>query len=107
EELLKKLRRRGIGDERVLRAIGAVPRERFVSAELSRQAYDDTALPHAAGQTISQPFVVALMTQLLRLSGNETVLEIGTGSGYQTAVLSLLAARVVTIERLCELAAPA
>jgi protein-L-isoaspartate(D-aspartate) O-methyltransferase len=107
EELRKTLRRRGIGDERVLRAIGAVPRERFVAPELIGQAYDDTALPHAAGQTISQPFVVALMTQLLRLSGDESVLEIGTGSGYQTAVLSLLARRVVTVERLPELAAPA
>lgn len=105
--LQKQLRRRGISDPRVLRAIGTVPRERFVADELADEAYDDTALPHAAGQTISQPYVVALMTQMLRLQGEETVLEIGTGTGYQTAVLALLCRRVVTIERLTELAGPA
>ncbi len=76
-----------------------VPREQFVLPEYRHQAYSDQALPIACGQTISQPYIVALMTQALQLSGRETVLEIGTGSGYQTAVLALLAEKVVSIER--------
>lgn len=106
-KLLQHLKRRGISDPRVLQAIGEVPRERFISESHAHDAYADTALPHAAGQTISQPFVVALMTQMLHLQGDETVLEVGTGTGYQTAILARLAARVETIERLTELAEPA
>jgi protein-L-isoaspartate(D-aspartate) O-methyltransferase len=105
--LCRKLRERGITDERVLSAIAQVPRERFVPEELEEDAYADIALPIGEGQTISQPFVVALMTQSLKLKGEETVLEIGTGSGYQAAVLSQLCRHVVTVERLAELAEPA
>jgi len=105
--LVRKLQRRGIRDERVLAASGETPRERFVASQWEHEAYADTALPYAAGQTISQPFIVALMTQLLRLQGDEKVLEIGTGTGYQTALLSRLARRVVTIERLPVLMQPA
>ena len=83
--------------------MGRVPRERFVSPEYRSRAYDDSALPIEGGQTISQPFIVALMTQALALQGGEKVLEIGTGSGYQTAILSYLAAKVVSIERVPEL----
>src|SRR6185312_8028099 len=97
------LKRRGIRDRRVLAAIERVPRERFVPAELEDEAYADRALAIDCGQTISQPYIVALMTDALALSGNEKVLEIGTGSGYQTAVLAELAARVVSIERHAEL----
>ena len=104
QRLRRRLQQRGITDQRVLNAIGNVPREQFVAEELAAQAYADSALPAAAEQTISQPFVVALMTQLLRLEGHETVLEIGTGTGYQTAILAQLAERVVTIERIPELA---
>jgi protein-L-isoaspartate(D-aspartate) O-methyltransferase len=94
------LRERGIRDERVLAAMEAIPRERFVSAEHRAAAFDDHALPIAAGQTISQPYMVALMTELLGLSGDESVLEIGTGSGYQAAILSRLCRRLVSVERI-------
>jgi protein-L-isoaspartate(D-aspartate) O-methyltransferase len=100
----RQLRRRGIGDERVLAAMARVPRERFVPEDVRRYAYDDGALPIGHGQTISQPFIVATICSLLRLGGTERVLDVGTGSGYQAAVLAELAAEVVTIERLPELA---
>lgn len=103
-ELVAHLRRQGIGDERVLEAIGRVPRERFVPREYVDEAYEDRALPIASGQTISQPFVVARMTELLRAEPTHRVLEIGTGSGYQTAVLAQLVREVVSIERYPELA---
>jgi protein-L-isoaspartate(D-aspartate) O-methyltransferase len=95
----RQLRRRGIHDERVLAAMAAVPRERFVPGHLRRRAYRDGALRIAEGQTISQPWIVACMAQLLELEGGETVLEVGTGSGYSAAVLSLLCAHVVSVER--------
>jgi protein-L-isoaspartate(D-aspartate) O-methyltransferase len=94
---------RGIRDARVLQAFLTVPRERFVPPELAARAYDDTALPIAAGQTISQPYMVATMTETLALHGDERVLEVGTGSGYQAAILSRLAACVYTVERHREL----
>jgi protein-L-isoaspartate(D-aspartate) O-methyltransferase len=94
----------GIADPRVLDAMRRVPRELFVPDEERESAYYDGALPIAEGQTISQPYVVAHMTEVLRLKGQEKVLEIGTGSGYQTAVLSLLAAEVYTVERITRLA---
>lgn len=103
-ELVLKLRRRGIADERVLAAIGAIAREQFVPDERRDDAYKDAALPVAQGQSISQPFMVALMTQLLELHGDERVLEIGTGTGYQTAVLARLCRFVVSVERLPALA---
>jgi len=90
---------RGIRDARLLEAMSTVPREWFVPADRRHEAYGDYPVPIACGQTISQPFIVAEMTQLLRLSGDEKVLEIGTGSGYQTALLAKLARRVVSIER--------
>ena len=95
--------RRHVRDERVLSAFAQVPRERFVPAELQRQAYEDQALPIGEGQTISQPMMVALMLEALSLKGDEKVLEVGTGSGYQAALLSLLAREVVTVERVPEL----
>lgn len=91
---------RGIRDEKVLDAMGKVERHLFVDEEIRNSAYDDCALPIGEGQTISQPYMVALMTELLELKGAEKVLEIGTGSGYQTAVLSLLAAEVYSVERI-------
>ncbi|HEX4746093.1 MAG TPA: protein-L-isoaspartate(D-aspartate) O-methyltransferase [Gaiellaceae bacterium] len=100
----RQLRRRGIRDERVLDAMGRVPREMFVPERLRAFAYDDGALPIGYDQTISQPFVVATICSLLSLEGDERVLDIGTGSGYQAAVLAELAAEVVTIERIPELA---
>ena len=100
----RQLRRRGIQDERVLAALEQVPRELFVPEELRGLAYDDAALPIGSGQTISQPYMVALICELLELTGTERVLDVGTGSGYQAAVLAELAADVVTIERLPELA---
>jgi protein-L-isoaspartate(D-aspartate) O-methyltransferase len=100
----RQLRRRGIADERVLSAMGEVPRELFVEERLRRRAYADGALPTTSGQTISQPWIVAAITEALELSGVERVLEIGTGSGYSTAVLARLAAEVVSIERYAELA---
>src|SRR5580698_10489687 len=93
------LRRHGISDQAVLRAMDEVPREYFVAAEFADSAYSDRALPIAGGQTISQPYVVAYMTEQLGASAQHRVLEIGTGSGYQAAVLSRIAAEVVTIER--------
>jgi protein-L-isoaspartate(D-aspartate) O-methyltransferase len=96
----RQLRRRDIHDERVLEAMGAVPRERFVPEELRDRAYDDGALPIGHRQTISQPWVVAATCQALDLTGDERVLEIGTGSGYSTAVLARLAREIHSIERI-------
>jgi protein-L-isoaspartate(D-aspartate) O-methyltransferase len=98
-EFLLTLRRRGITDGAVLRAMDEVPREMFVGDEMKPQAYQDSALPIACGQTISQPYVVAYMTELLELQSHHRVLEIGTGSGYQAAVISRIVAHVVSIER--------
>ena len=100
----EQLARRGIGDERVLAALRRVPRHRFVEEALRERAYGDHPLPIGDEQTISQPYIVALMTALLELDGREKVLEIGTGSGYQTAVLAELARRVCSMERLPRLA---
>jgi protein-L-isoaspartate(D-aspartate) O-methyltransferase len=103
----RQLHGRDIGDPAVLRAMAKVPRHRFVGPGLASQAYNDRALPIEEGQTISQPYVVALMTQLLELTGSEKVLEVGTGSGYQAAVLAEIVQRVYTIEILPGLAARA
>src|SRR5919201_5978041 len=100
----RQLKRRGIEDERVLTAMGEVPRELFVPEELRRDAYRDGALRIGEGQTISQPWIVACMAALLELEGDERVLEVGTGSGYAAAVLSRLCREVVTIERFDSLA---
>ena len=100
----RQLRRRGIPDERVLAAMSRVPREQFVPDSVRAYAYADDALPIGQGQTISQPFVVATICSLLALDGFERVLDVGTGSGYQAAVLAELVAQVVTIERIQELA---
>jgi protein-L-isoaspartate(D-aspartate) O-methyltransferase len=99
-----QLRRRRIDDERVLAAMAKVPRELFVPPEVRDAAYDDAALPIGAGQTISQPYMVALICEQLALRGAERVLDVGTGSGYQAAVLAELAGEVHTIERIPELA---
>lgn len=99
-----QLRARGIGDERVLAAMGSVPRERFLPKRQADQAYRDGALPIGHGQTLSQPWIVAAICQGLELRGNETVLEVGTGSGYSAAVLARLARRVVSVELIGELA---
>lgn len=104
EALAASLRRAGIADERVLAAIAAVPRALFVPARLRGEAERDRPLPIGFGQTISQPYVVAYMTERLGLAGDERVLEIGTGSGYQTAILARLAREVLSIEILPELA---
>jgi protein-L-isoaspartate(D-aspartate) O-methyltransferase len=104
EMVERQLRRRGISDERVLAAMGRVPRELFVPENMRRYAYDDSALPIGHRQTISQPFVVATICSLLALEGDERVLDVGAGSGYQAAVLAELAAEVVTIERIPALA---
>jgi protein-L-isoaspartate(D-aspartate) O-methyltransferase len=104
ERLVRRLRRGGIADERVLAAIGTVPRELFVPAELRSRAYKDGALPIGHGATISQPTMVARMCEELRLTGDERVLDVGTGSGYQAAVLAELSVEVVGIERIAELA---
>src|ERR1700742_3959816 len=98
-EFMLTLRRRGISDQAVLRAMDEVPREHFVEARSTEHAYADNALPIACGQTISQPYVVAYMTEQLGVKANHRVLEVGTGSGYQAAVLSRLARDVVSIER--------
>jgi protein-L-isoaspartate(D-aspartate) O-methyltransferase len=95
----RQLRRRGIGDERVLAAMEAVPRELFLPAHLRGRAYEDSALPIGEGQTISQPWIVAAICQALELAGGETVLEVGTGTGYSACVLAHLAASVVSVER--------
>ena len=99
EMVERQLRRRGIRDERVLSAMLSVPRHEFVAPEFAGEAYSDRPLPIGQSQTISQPFMVAAMTEALSLSGAERVLEIGAGSGYQAAVLSRVAQEVVTIER--------
>ena len=103
-EFMLTLRRRGITDPAVLRAMEEVRREMFVLDDLKAQAYEDHALPIDCGQTISQPYVVAYMTQLLELQTRHRVLEIGTGSGYQAAVISRIVAMVVSIERYRRLA---
>ncbi len=99
-----QLRGRGVRDERVLRAMGEIPRERFVEVGDPRRAYADEALPIELGQTISQPFMVGRMTELLALRPGDRVLEIGTGSGYQAAILAALGCLVTTIERHADLA---
>jgi protein-L-isoaspartate(D-aspartate) O-methyltransferase len=101
----RQLRRRGIADERVLAAMGSVPRERFVPESERRRAYNDGALPIGHGQTISQPWIVAAIAQALALGGGERVLDVGSGSGYSVAVLAELAAEVIGIERVEALAA--
>ncbi|MDO8878092.1 MAG: protein-L-isoaspartate(D-aspartate) O-methyltransferase [Pseudolabrys sp.] len=106
-EFLLTLRRRGIGDQAVLRAMDEVPRGRFVDEGFAATAYADQALPISCGQTISQPYVVAYMTEQLGVRPHHRVLEIGTGSGYQAAVLSRLAREVVSIERYRTLAGQA
>lgn len=103
----EQLRRRGIRDERVLAAMNRVPRHEFVSSDLRHLAYHDGPLPIGENQTISQPFIVAYMSQLLRLKGHERVLEVGTGCGYQAAVLCELAKYVYSLERFPRLAARA
>jgi protein-L-isoaspartate(D-aspartate) O-methyltransferase len=106
-EFQLSLRRRQIADQAVLRAMDEVPRDEFVEPEFAADAYADTALPIACGQTISQPYVVAYMTEQLGVEHEHRVLEIGTGSGYQAAVLAHLAHEVVTLERFPKLAARA
>ena len=102
-----QLRARGVTDERVLAAMGAVPREAFVPESLRREAYADEALPIEAGQTISQPFMVAKMTEHLGVRPGDRILEIGAGSGYQAAILAWLGADVTSLERQAALIAPA
>jgi len=104
ERLIKILRSKGITDERILDAFRRVPRHLFVDGAMYAQAYDDNALPIGNGQTISQPYIVALMTQLLELKKDEKILEIGTGSGFQTAILAQFSRRVYTVESQRELA---
>jgi protein-L-isoaspartate(D-aspartate) O-methyltransferase len=103
QRLIKILREQGIADERVLDAFSKVPRHLFVDGAMYAQAYDDNALPIGYGQTISQPYIVALMTEHLRLEKDEKILEIGTGSGFQTAILAQFSRRIYTIERHREL----
>ena len=98
-QFLFSLRKAGVVDKKVLDAMERVDRKNFVTSVFSEKAYDDTPLPIACGQTISQPTVVGLMTQALQVSSRDKVLEVGTGSGYQAAILSLLARRVYTVER--------
>ena len=100
----RQLRRRGIFDERVLEAMAGIPRELFIAGEMRICAYDDGPVSIGHGQTISQPYMTALMAQSLELRGSETVLEVGAGSGYHAAVLAALAARVIAIELIPELA---
>jgi protein-L-isoaspartate(D-aspartate) O-methyltransferase len=107
EMVAGQLRRRGIADERVLAAMMTVPREAFIEPDLRWAAYRDEALPIASGQSISQPYMVARMTELLRVRPGDRVLEVGTGSGYQAAVLAVLGASVLSIERHDDLAAEA
>jgi protein-L-isoaspartate(D-aspartate) O-methyltransferase len=107
DRMVEEVAGRGVTDARVLAAMRKVPRHRFVEEALRDRAYGDYPLPIGEGQTISQPYIVARMTELLRLSGLEKVLEVGTGSGYQAAVLGQCAARVCTVERLPRLAARA
>ena len=103
-EFMLTLRQRGISDKAVLRAMDQVPREHFVEARFADSAYADQAMPIACGQTISQPYVVAYMTEQLAVRGNHRVLEVGTGSGYQAAVLARLAGEVYSVEIVEELA---
>ena len=103
----EQLAARGISDQRLLAVMAEVPRHLFVDDAMQARAYGDHPLPIAAGQTISQPYIVAFMTQVLQLQGHEKVLEIGTGSGYQAAILSRLCERVYTIERMNTLLAGA
>ncbi|MDP3479017.1 MAG: protein-L-isoaspartate O-methyltransferase, partial [Desulfoprunum sp.] len=103
----EQLLSRDITDQRILAAMAEVPRHLFVDDAMQARAYGDHPLPIAAGQTISQPYIVAYMTQVLRLQGHEKVLEIGTGSGYQAAILSRLCERVYTVERVNTLLAGA
>jgi protein-L-isoaspartate(D-aspartate) O-methyltransferase len=103
-KMVELLRSRGIRDERILKAMGEIPRHWFVPEAFESQAYGDHALPIGHEQTISQPYMVAQMTELLEVDRDSTVLEIGAGSGYQTAVLSAVAGRVFALERLSELA---
>ena len=105
--VVEQLEARGIHDSVVLAAIRNVPRHRFVAPALCARAYDDTPLPIGERQTISQPYMVALMTEAIGVHGGEHVLEVGTGSGYQAAVLAELGVRVLTLERLPDLAAHA
>lgn len=98
--LLEQLRKQGISDEVLLHAMETVPRERFVDEAFQHKAYENTALPIGLGQTISQPYTVARMTELLRLTPQSKVLEIGTGSGYQTAILAHLVEHVFSVERI-------
>ncbi len=100
DRLVSRLREQGIVNERVLAQIGAIPRHIFIDEALAHRAYEDTALPIGHGQTISQPFIVALMTQLLLEVNPQRVLEIGTGCGYQTAILARLCRKVFSIERI-------
>lgn len=104
QRMVERLRHKGIRDERVLTAMATVPRHLFVEEALWHRAYEDHALPIGYGQTISQPYMVALMTELLRVQPGERVLEIGAGSGYQTAILAVLGAEVYAVERIPELA---
>lgn len=103
-QLVELLRRKGVRDLSVLRAIRMVPRHLFVPESVRHRAYDDTALPIGSGQTISQPYVQARYLELIGLTGKEKVLEIGTGSGYQTALLGLLASMAFSVERVAHLA---
>jgi len=103
DRLVKRLRDHGIDDERVLEVIGSLPRHIFVDEALAHRAYEDTALPIGHGQTISQPYIVALMTAKLLNEPRDRILEIGTGSGYQAAVLARLVKRVYTVERIAAL----
>ncbi|WP_312836775.1 protein-L-isoaspartate(D-aspartate) O-methyltransferase [Pantoea sp.] len=100
ETLLSQLRKQGIDDERLLKAIADVPRERFIDEAFEHKAWDNVALPIGSGQTISQPYIVARMTALLELQPASRVLEIGTGSGYQTAILAHLVDHVYSVERI-------
>jgi protein-L-isoaspartate(D-aspartate) O-methyltransferase len=103
----RQLRARGIVDDRVLEAMATVPRERFVPDELRKSAYADSAVPLAHGQTVSQPYIVALICQSLAIEPGDRVLDVGTGSGYQAAVLAELGAEVFSVERIPDLAASA
>ena len=102
--LVSQIKRRGVKDSLVIDAMQAVPRHRFIPAEYQERAYADGPLPIGQGQTISQPYMVAMMTEALQLKGGESVLEVGTGSGYQSAVLAEIAGQVYSIERHSELA---
>jgi len=103
QQLVKIVQEKGIEDQKVLKAIGSIPRHLFMDSSFEDHAYQDKAFPIAADQTISQPYTVAFQTELLQIKRDDTVLEIGTGSGYQTAVLCYLGAKVYTVERQREL----